>query len=86
MADRVLPAGAVKVPIRLGVTCDRCDQVFEGDFMGHSLMPRAERLSMILDHVQQQLGWAVASAGETYCKRCETIRRLGAAMRDRGAA
>ena len=56
-------------PSHLGVFCDGCDIVIEGDFIVHGGMTRTERLAVVRGHATQTFGWFCEN-DEDLCANC----------------
>lgn len=64
-----LPEGVEAYPSHLGVFCDECEIVVEGDFIVHEGMSKDERLGVVRAWAVSEFGW-LCKDGEDLCGNC----------------
>jgi len=64
-----LPEGVEPYPSHLGVFCDECEIVIEGDFIVHDGMSKDERLGVVRAHAVSEFGW-LCEDGDDLCANC----------------
>jgi hypothetical protein len=64
-----LPDDVEPYPSHLGVFCDECEIVVEGDFIVHEGMTKAERLGVVRTYAVGTFGW-LCQDGEDLCANC----------------